>query len=161
MCLLALSCFALGEGWCGLSQAIPFTLSSVSNLIFFFFFTFVPVVCWKFFFANLNFLEGSPICVLLSRIVFSQELLDCGWEGWELVHRTLPVLYAYYLMHRWVTLSQGPLVYDAVSHSSHKDTIVWMGAELFLLWGRTKSRNVLFHKDAITPCLYFWDAFCI
>ena len=42
------------------------------------FFSFVPVVCWKFFLANLDFHEGSPICGLLSRIVFSKGLLDRG-----------------------------------------------------------------------------------
>ena len=97
------------------------------NSIFFFF---APVVCWNFSSVNLDFHKGSPICGLLSRAVFSRGFWTVAERGWSWftghcqVHSQDRGLYAYYLMHRWVRLLQGPLVYVAGSHSSHKDTFV-------------------------------------
>lgn len=75
-------------------------------------------------------LSTMGICLTL----FSYEFLDSSYQGLEPLQSSSsnPGQYVYYLTLSWVRLLLGPFAYGAGSHSSHKGTLPWIDAELWL-----------------------------
>lgn len=75
----------------------------------------------------------SHLCVS-AQISSLQVYLNCSQEGLGLVHRLLlvqqpiPRTVPYYLIHKWLRLLPGPLVYSVGSHNAHRGKL-WMYAK--------------------------------
>ena len=94
------------------------------------------LVCWNFSTGNLTFHKGSLVCRGFCKTVFSRGSWAMAKESWIqfMAHCRVHVrgLYPYYLMHGWVRLFVGPLVYCAISHRQ-RHFCLWMDDKLLLL----------------------------